>query len=197
MILLSKYFSADLHIGETPSPDNPSYYRGLPPVRFQRIFLEQCQKRIKPDDELYLVGDLVSKLADLSFYSRLPECKLYIICGNKEDYIPHFAEAAERMLLAHRGRLEVITGVYDVEINGQSWRVAHHPKQLLGYSVPKPSICGHVHNFWSVKKMPNGYPIVNVGVDAWGYALVSERTLEHVYQNVMSGLFDQYINFPQ
>lgn len=193
---MAKYFSSDQHIGELPVRGTPTYYRGVPPEVFEEIFLNNCCKHLKANDELYLVGDLIRELKDLAFYNQLPECNLCIICGNKETRIANFAERAAEILSLHRGGLEIITGVYDVEINGRWWRIAHDPKDLVGYSMPKPSICGHVHRFWGTKKLPNGQPIINVGVDSWGYGLVSEDFLEIQYEHVVTGDFDRFLDLP-
>lgn len=39
-------------------------------------------------------------------------------------------------------------------------------------------LCGHVHSHWQTKRTPKGTLMINVGVDVWGLAPVSEDTLK-------------------
>jgi len=40
-----------------------------------------------------------------------------------------------------------------------------------------PLLCGHVHDAWTTKQTPLGTRMINVGVDAWNYLPVPERTV--------------------
>ena len=193
---MAKYFTSDLLIGQKSSSDNPLIYTGTPPAMVEQRFLHECTKRIKPDDELYLIGNLICELDDLKFYNQLPECHLYIMCGDKEWQSPNFAEVAEEILRNRPGCLDIYFGVHDVMIGTMSWRMAHDPRLLLGYSQLKPSICGSVHNLWTLKKASSGLPVLNVSFDAWGYGLLSENTIIKIYRKFLQGHFDQFIHCP-
>jgi hypothetical protein len=68
--------------------------------------------------------------------------------------------------------------------------MAHKPVDLMGYAQHMPSLCGHVHGIWRTQCMPNGEPIINVGIDAWG-GLVSEKFILHQYDAITKGYYDQ------
>ncbi len=191
---MAKFFSADLHVGEKPAPGNPSYYRWGPPEAFQRHFLEICHQQIKNQhDELYLVGDLVTSSENLAFYDQLPDCALYIICGNKEKRIPNFTENALKFLPQHREKTKIATDAMQVEINSRVWRLIHRPEDALKYPTLLPTLCGHEHGFWRTKALPGGEPIINVGVDAWCGNLVNEQFIDLQYRGVTSGRFNRFM----
>lgn len=190
---MAKFFSADLHVGEGPIPGTPTYYRWGPPEAFQRHFLDLCHQQLSEDDDLYLVGDLVCSVQDIKFYDQLPDCRLHIVCGNKENRIENFAKEAFSRLPSRRNRMEIIPETTTVEINDCTWRLVHRPEDALKYSVLLPTLCGHVHRFWSTKKLPSGEPIINVGIDIWGN-LVSEDFLKLQYRGVKSGRFNRFMD---
>lgn len=191
---MSKFFSADLHVGEIPAPGNPSYYRGFSPEELQRHFLAQCHAQIGINDELYLLGDLITDAKYLQFYDQLPDCRLFIICGNKEQHIENFADEAFKRLPNHRNRLEVFTGFQFVGIGGRTWHIAHRPKDVIGFSVPMPALCAHAHGFWRTRQLSNGEPLINVGIDAWCGNIVSEKIIQLQYEGVTSGKFNHILN---
>lgn len=190
---MAKFFSADLHVGEGPTPGTPTYYRWGPPEAFQRHFLDLCHKQISKNDDLYLIGDLVCSVQDIKFYDQLPDCRLHIVCGNKEKRIENFADETFKRLSSRRNRMEIIAETLVIETNDRIWRLIHRPEDILKYPVLLPTLCGHEHGFWRTKKLPNGEPIINVGIDAWGN-LVSEEFIELQHQGVKSGKFDRFMD---
>lgn len=190
------FFSADLHVGESPAKGNPSYYRPLPPEFYQQQFLDQC-RQIQPTDKLYLVGDLVTRLEHLAFYNRLPECNLYIFLGNKEKKLPNFISEAKQILAHYAGHLEIIPDWQEIEVSGRLWRIGHRPEAIAGLEPALPCICGHVHGFWRTRQLKNGQPIINVGVDAWDHALVTEEFINLQYEGVMNGRFRKILDFEE
>lgn len=191
------FFSADLHVGENPARGNPSYYRPLPPEFYQQQFLDQCHRQIRHTDKLYLVGDLVTELKYLEFYNQLPDCDLCIFLGNKEQRIPNFLTEAKRILAHHLDRLELVPDWRAVEISGRLWRIGHRPEEIAGLEPALPCICGHVHGFWRTRQLKNGQPIINVGVDAWDHALVTEEFVNLQYEGIMNGRFRKIIDFEE
>lgn len=191
------FFSADLHVGENPAKGNPSYYRPMLPEFYQQQFLEQCHRQIRRTDRLYLVGDLVTQLKYLEFYQQLPDCELYIFLGNKEKKLPDFIAEAQKILARDTSRVEFIRDWKVVDISGRLWRIGHRPEDIAALEPALPCICGHVHGFWRTRQLKNGQPIINVGVDAWSHALVTEEFINLQYEGVMNGRFQKIIDFEE
>lgn len=173
------FFTAGLRVGETPNPDN---------AWLRQSFLEQCAQRIRHDDDLYLVGDLITGIDNLQFYDQLPDCRLHIFCGASECSIPNFEEEAYKRLHKHRNRLNVMTGVQYVNVGfTETWRIAHHSQELGGFACAMPSICGDGHSFWRARQLINGEPIINVDFEAWGGRLVTENMIYQEAHKIKSG----------
>lgn len=189
-----KYFTAGLNIGETRKPSNPSYYRH---TNFQWQFLQQCHGLLRPEDELFLIGNLAVSAQDLAFYDHLPPCKLRIFPGDAEAEISDFASTVHAKLSQHAADLEIITGDCYVMIAGAGWRIDYDSRKLNSFSCPMPSICGDGYGLWRVRQLLNGEPIVNVDVDAWGGQLVSEEYLYRQRENVMDGLYAHILDGAQ
>ena len=189
---MSKFFTSDWHIGEQATPNTDSFLRPRPTEVMAEEWLVQCEAIIKPDDDLYLLGDLAITLDDWEFYKRLPKCKIHIICGDKETGGKNYDfQALDRKIREEFDNVVYFTAECGfVEIGGMSWRMEHKPEELLRYALYMPSLCGHVHGIWRTQCMPNGEPIINVSIDAWG-GLVTEEHIMHQYNAIKKGYYDR------
>ncbi len=202
VIILAKYFTSDWHIGDPWAPNTRSFLRPYPTHVMAERWLEQCGELLKSGDELYILGDLAASFKDLDFYYGLSAFELgdnrriHILCGNKETDGELFTlEEMNQRLQFLFGKddpsmLEISTGTQFVEIGGKGFRMAHKPEDLFGFAAPMPSLCGHVHGIWRTQCLPNGMPIINVGIDAWG-GLVSEAMILHECEAIVNGHYDK------
>ena len=191
---MARFFTSDWHIGEQPAPNTHSFLRPKPTEVLAEEWLKQCHDLIKPEDTLYVVGDLAVTLADLSFYVRLPKCEKIFILGDKETDNKNFTvqEYFDKMVETF-GKCEDCINwssplKWGINIGEHSFRVAHKPTDLFYYD--DPAICGHVHGIWRTQCMPNGRPIINVSIDAWG-GIVSEEMILHQYNAITKGYYDK------
>ncbi len=192
-----KYFTADWHIGERTTNDTLSFPRPRPTWVMAKEWMAQCNDTLKLYDELYILGDLAITLEDLDFYRELPPSHVFIICGDKETDNENFSYADFREKVTGKGfisgTVNLCTKIENIEIGGRDWRIAHKPEDLMSlksYARHTPALCGHVHGIWRTQCMPNGMPIVNVGIDAWG-GLVSQDYIEHQYTAIVNGFYDR------
>ena len=180
------YFTSDWHSGEPQLPNTHSYLRPRPTEEMIPIWLEQCHRLIKEEDTLVYLGDLAITLDDLDVYLQLPPCKKVLVMGDKEYANKNFTEEQFMERISAMNIFDVINiDCYRV-INKRWYFLSHKPLDCL--SVDKPALCGHIHGSWRSAIMPNGQPILNVGIDAWG-GIVSEEFVEHQY-NAITKFYD-------
>ena len=180
------FLTSDWHSGEQPTHNTHSFLRPRTTVLMVAQWLEQCREVIKAEDTLIFLGDLGITLDDLAMYTNLPSCHKVLVLGDKEYANKNFDKAS---FLAENQRLGIFNTVIEntvMEIAGREYFLSHKPTDCL--AQPLPALCGHVHGIWRSAKMPNGQPIINVGIDAWG-GLVSEAFIEHQY-NAISKFYD-------
>jgi|GEM_PF-1845252 len=184
------FFTADWHNGEDSAPNTHSFLRPRPTAVMVGEWLAHCNEVLRPDDRLFFLGDLVINLDDLEIYRRLP-CNLFVVAGDKETRNKNFTaqEFEERFNLIFPSDRAIYTDCAQfITIGNTRWRMAHKPVDLLDSGMP--ALCGHVHGIWRTQCMPNGLPIINVGIDAWG-GLVSEEMIMHQYNAIMQGHYDR------
>lgn len=192
------FFTSDWHAGEVPERMKIPFeatHSFLRPKRTDVLvaeWMEECTQKISPEDTLIFLGDLAIQLEDLAIYMQLPKCRKILIMGDKEYANKNFSREE---FLAKNQELGLFDEVYEEVIlilpqedQKISWYLAHKPEDSLKQELP--SLCGHVHGVWRTQAMPNGNPIINVGVDAWG-ALVELKHLQHQYNAVTKGYYDR------
>jgi len=156
-------------------------------------WIADCYEKIGPDDELIMLGDMVITLDDLVILTKLPKCKLVtLVLGDKEKALgwDNLVDTCFEL-----GIIDFFIETSASRVNDRVFYFAHEPTVCIDGAGDRPAICGHVHGIWRTARMPNGQPIINVGIDAWG-GLVSEEMIAHQYDCVTKGYYD--INcFPQ
>lgn len=196
---MKNYFTSDWHAGETPGavpffPGTHSFLRPHSTDVLVEKWLEECNAKIKPEDTLYFVGDLAINLKDLIVYRQLPKCKRVLVMGDKEYKNKNFSQEE---FVATIGELKIFDEVVTsttVQIAEQEFFVSHMPVDCLGQD--KPSLCGHIHGVWRTQAMPNGQPIINVGIDAW-HTIVTEEFIMHQYNAITKGFYDKNCRIDQ
>lgn len=190
---MAKFFTADWHLDDEYVPGSHTFLRPKPTNILAQEWFDECRRLIKPDDELYLLGDMVSHVQALKMLDDLPDCRIFILRGNREQKIANFEDEVFKRLVRRRNRVAIVGDndqcIYDVDIGQTSWRISHKPVNLLGFALAKPSLCAHVHGTWRTQCLPDGEPIINVGIDAWG-RLVTEEIIAHEYRAVERGYYD-------
>jgi calcineurin-like phosphoesterase family protein len=66
---------------------------------------------------------------------------------------------------------------YRKNLDGVQLQMVHNPEHFedkLSFDI---GLCGHVHTRWKTKVVA-GVPLVNVGVDQWGFAPISLRNIQ-------------------
>ena len=180
------YLTSDWHVGEQQTPNTHSFLRPRPTEEMIPIWLEQCNRILTEDDTLIYLGDLAITLDDIDVYLQLPKCKKILILGDKEYANKNFTEEQFMSKIAELNIFDEIFKEHNMNINGKDYFLTHKPLDCL--LIDKPALCGHIHGCWRSAKMPNGNPILNVGIDAWG-GLVSEEFVEHQY-NAITKFYD-------
>lgn len=180
------YATSDWHIGEQAAPYNYSHLRPRPTEVMVEEWMAECHDRLTASDTLIFLGDAGLTLEDFSLLRRLPECERILILGNKEDENPHFSL---EQLTARNAQLGIFSEIHkslQMTISGIPFFLGHKPRDCVSATAGTqlPALCGHIHGTWRSQQMPNGQPILNVGIDAW-HQLVSERLILHQYDAVM------------
>src|SRR3989344_918694 len=190
---MSYIFTSDWHAGEGMTPNTHSYLRPQPTNVMISGWLKMCRERIGEADTLVFLGDLGIILEDLKIYKKLPKChKKILVMGDKEYNNKNFTKS-EFLAFAQKIKIfDTIVESFVIEINGQTYYLSHKPVDCVEYcrSNNVAAICGHIHGIWRTSRMPNGQPIVNVGIDAWG-GLVTEDFIIHQYNAITKGYYDR------
>lgn len=185
------YFTSDWHIGEKSAPDTPSYLRPRPTDLMVREWLLECHQSIKPDDTFVFLGDIGLTINDVGLLHLLPDCHRILVLGNKETDNPNFKLSEFLELNDQLNIFDEVTNELELSVGDQSYYLSHKPVDcvLNTGGTDQPALCGHIHGMWRTQRMPNGQPIINVGIDAW-HRLVSEELIAHQYTSVMERAYD-------
>lgn len=157
------YFSSDLHLNHNK---NFCYEpRGFQSVdEMNKTIIERFNEIIKPEDTLYLLGDIMLGDAETaqSLFKQLPRCNTVIVQGNHDtNNRIQFYEKCENVFVAvglaipfKYGRWNFILSHYPVLVSYEN----QHTKRHLA------NLSGHTHNPDKFAMMNEG--IYNVAVDA-------------------------------
>ncbi|WP_370398402.1 metallophosphoesterase [Tenacibaculum dicentrarchi] len=184
------YFTSDWHLGEERIGINGKpnlFYRPFKSISEQNdVIMNNFYNVFKDGDTLYHLGDVVNGNLD-NAERRLKEMKLtypnskfILIQGNydegKDDMLSRYFEIKEDLVLN-------VKGIGKCYLN-------HYPtKTIKGLGLNNLGITGHIHSLWKVQKN-----LINVGVDAWNFRIVSEEELSFCY-NAMNKFYDKDV-FP-
>lgn len=170
---MTKYFTSDWHLNETRIGSFNPFFRPFESVEEQNnTIIDNMNRFVKADDELYVIGDVAMDEAGVSMLEKINCRNLVLVVGNydtdKLDKLQkHFKEIHESMQLK--------VGDLECQLN-------HYP---VNHVQDRFNIVGHIHGLWKVK--PN---MVNVGVDAWHFRPVPESEILFVQNAIAKGYYD-------
>lgn len=187
------YFSADHHFGHKNIPR----LAGRPWSDVDEMnedLIDIWNSKVAPGDMVYYVGDFSLSMKALALVPRL-NGEIILIAGNHEECWTGHRDAgkAARALARYEasglaevhpsGRLQMSLGDMDVLVSHLPYYGdSRHDERYVDLR-PKdeglPIICGHVHGAWRAYggngRSHRGQ--VNVGVDVWDFAPVSEEAV--------------------
>lgn len=177
-----KYFTSDLHLGEDRIGINGKpnlFYRPFMSIEEQNQVIIDNLQYIQPEDELYILGDVIYDTTYLSLLGQLPECKKHLIIGNydidKLTELKHYFDSVQAFDT-------IKIGHYNVYLNHYPTKCRTNTNSLGGADF---SLCGHIHSLWKVQE-----DIINVSTDAWHFKPVSEEEILFCY-NAMLNFYDK------
>lgn len=161
------WFTADPHYGHhrildfcnRPFPDTATMNARL---------LEECRKRVGPDDDLWIIGDFsAGKATDAqrrdvrSIFHALPG-RRHLIQGNHD--VPWVRDLP----------WDSMAETADIVVDGRRLFLCHYPMITWpGARRNGLQLFGHVHQNWQGSRNS-----VNVGVDVWEFRPVTVREIE-------------------
>ena len=164
------WFTADLHFFHA----NIIRYANRPFKSLSDMdgyLISQWNERVRTDDTIYVIGDFV--FGGKTHLQRATGALLghkFIIRGNHEKGTQRYLDAG----------FEAMYEELELELQGKKYLLNHFPYDITDerFQARKPVdkglwlLCGHVHDKWQTK----GH-MINVGVDCWNMAPVSEETI--------------------
>lgn len=169
---MARYFTADLHLGETRLELMQRPFRN--DLENDQAIISNFRRVLTDDDELIIVGDAVSKSAhnpinSLRQLDFIPG-KKFLIRGNHdeqftdEQLVPYFED-----VYAHGDGIELT--VSDIPCY-----VTHYPTRG---KKDKFNLVGHIHSAWKVQ-----LNMINLGVDVHNFRPVSEHHIGFLYKAI-------------
>ena len=182
---MARYFTADLHLGHRNIID----YCGRPfrdVAQMDDALVERWNAAVAPEDEVMVLGDFAMGRIDetLPVVGVLNGRKVLLAGNHDRCWHGHkkgVEAATDRYLAAgfdeiRQGTIELSIGrvgvlachfPYRGDSHDHDRHVAHRPVDGGAWLLH-----GHVHERWKVRER-----MVNVGVDVWDFAPVSESTV--------------------
>jgi len=197
VIFIKIFFSADFHFGHSniiaytnrPFSEEGDYFineKGDVIWKTEEIkdrdtkwmnetIIKRYNSVVGVDDLLYHVGDFAFKGVGRHF-EKILNGDIVHIQGNHDSN--NGTKTYIRKCMMYFGGKDVF--------------VQHHPpKTIEEIPICDFVVCGHVHNKWKHKFLDGcDTPIINVGVDVWGFEPVSTLSLLKYYSLVKNNLVD-------
>lgn len=177
-----RWFLSDTHFNDNRFN---VFYRPFTTLEEQhKTIIENWNKLIQPDDEVYHIGDVAIDDDGLKFMDQLNGYKI-LIMGNYDD-------PRDKKLL--QSKFNQIHNSLVINIDDKPVNLVHYPASGLPNMF---NIVGHIHGLWKVQRN-----MINVGVDAWNYLPVSEEQVKFC-MNAIDKFYDDNVfagslpsNFP-
>ena len=153
------YYIADTHLGHANIIRlNNRPFKSI--EEMDRKIIDNWNKIVKPEDDIYIVGDLMYKCPDPGKYLAQLSGKKHLIKGNHDKYIKN---------KGMQKYFESISLIEDIMDGGRRVILCHYPMvEWDGYFRNSIHIYGHIHNnienkaYKVMKEIPNAY---NAGAD--------------------------------
>lgn len=197
---MTRWFTSDLHLGHV----NIIRYcrRPYPDVEtMNQAILDTINDTASPEDELWILGDVAmgDVPTNLRLLRQVRVARIVIVGGNHDRYHPASGSTGAKQIQwldryrSAIGKVKLLAGNPSLTIDTQPVRLSHFPYvgtdvragvDANGRAVAdrfarwRPTdngewlLCGHVHDAWRQSGR-----MINVGVDAWAGALVSQDTI--------------------
>ncbi len=169
-----KYYTADPHLGH----ENVISFchRPFPSLEeMDKTIIECWRAVIQPDDDIYVLGDLIFKSADPEAYLKQLTGRIHLIRGNHDTFLKN--KALERYFVG-------IDDMLTIADEGRRVFLCHYPlAEWPGYYRNAIHLFGHIHNNRNeackiMENVPNSY---NVGVDCIGYTPLTLTQILDLY----------------
>lgn len=150
-----RFFTSDLHFDDTRFD---LFYRPFKTLDEQHeVIINNWNSVVKPEDEVYVIGDVAVTDEGLKYVDQLNGTK-HLIMGNYDD---------PRDFKLLQSKFKTISSSAGLVLkNGDYVNLNHYPKEA---SPREFNLVGHIHSLWKVQRNS-----INVGVDAWNFLPVSE-----------------------
>jgi len=191
-----RHFSSDFHIWHTNVV--VKYGRGHFGTieNMNESLIKNWNERVKPEDTAYMLGDFALAWQPVGRYTRRLNGNKELVAGNHDYCHPACKQARkknpDRQYWINRYKDLGWSNVFlvgDITLkNGMRFKMCHlpyvtgdsHDVKHFEHRIDDqgiPLLCGHVHTAWKHRYTPKGTLMINVGVDQWNYAPVSEDEL--------------------
>ena len=160
-----KWFSSDLHIGHFNAiKENHRPFSNL--EEMHETLIANINALVKPDDELYLLGDVCWKASYLPLFDLIDCPTIHLLLGNHDH---------EKVMKC--SRWTTVRDLYRLKHDDYRLILCHYPiESWHGRERGSIHLHGHTHANMShaVQKFPLRY---DVGVDSWNMRPVSIYTI--------------------
>lgn len=201
---MTAFFTADTHFQHDK-------IRKLAPRPFESVeqmdetLIANWNETVRPEDEVWVLGDYAmgDREKALGYLSRLNGTK-YLVVGNHDrpsiamrnghryqrwyfesgfEAVVDMAEVGLPPLIKKGSGLRVMLSHYPY--SGEHGDLDERHSQLRLRDLGMPLIHGHVHDEWTIRFSERGTPMVNVGVERWGYRPVSAKEIHQLFRQMM------------
>lgn len=168
------YYIADPHLGH----ENIIHLCGRPfscVEEMDRAIIDNWRAVVKPNDDIYVLGDLIFKSQDPEAYLKQLTGKIHLIKGNHDTFLKN--KELEKYFAS-------IDGLLTIADEGRRVFLCHYPvAEWPGYFRSAIHLFGHIHNNRNkaceiMEALPNCY---NVGVDCIGFTPLTLTQIIEVY----------------
>jgi calcineurin-like phosphoesterase family protein len=143
------------------------------------VLIENWNRRVGPEDEVYMLGDFLFFAGDPADYIRQLAGKKYLILGNHDET---WIKKMEKRGTAWRDWFEDVQLMMEITDGDRKLVLCHYPMMTWnGVGEGSTLLYGHIHNntkdtYWPLlRQMDNA---LNAGVDINGFQPVTLAELE-------------------
>lgn len=178
------YYTADPHLGH----ENVIKFSNRPFSNVEEMdnaIIANWRSVVQPNDDIYVLGDLIFKSADPEAYLKQLTGKIHLIRGNHDTFLKN--KALERYFTS-------IDELLTIADNGRRVVLCHYPMaEWNGFYRNAVHLFGHIHNNRNLaceimEKIPNCY---NVGVDCIGFTPMTLDQIINFYGKPITNINDK------
>lgn len=197
-----RYWTSDLHLGHLNIREYCPGRQALGSTvdQMNEALIDRWNAVVNTNDEVWILGDLcMGKIGDTLPLVELLNGHKWLVGGNHDRWfgtmdsdVPKKQRTFARWSAEYEAvGLELVTDRWlDTPVGGHPVRVCHFPYEGDSHGEDRyaaerppnnglPLLCGHVHDAWRIRSR-----MVNVGVDVWNYAPVSETEIVSIIERM-------------